>query len=193
MTRLYRRGGSRGLALLILLVGCTGGPPTRIYLLGHPPSPAADVSAQSMRAVVRLMPVSVPDYLDTEDILLRSGQNEVKVSPTGRWAERLSVGLTRALNAALAGRLPSADIVANRPIVPPAKQIVVDVESFEIGVDGRCLLVGLWTIASGDAGRVLHSDHFTFVEQPADTSDAAIASAMTRAIDRLADRIAAGV
>ena len=109
------------------------------------------------RPIIRLLPVSVPDYLDTQDILLRSGRNEVKANPTGRWAERLSVGLTHALAAALASRLPAADIVANRPIVPPAQQILVDVETFEISPDGQCQLTGRWTISSGDGLRVLRS------------------------------------
>jgi uncharacterized lipoprotein YmbA len=192
VTRLCLPGGVWGLALLMLVAGCAGGPPVRIYLLGHPPNPDPGVSAQSMRPVMRLLPVLVPDYLDTEDILLRGGQNEVKASPTGRWAERLSVGLTHALAAALASRLPAAAIVASRPIEPPARQILVDVESFEIRPDGQCLMTGMWTIASGDGGRVLRSERDTFVEQAADSSDAAVAAAMTRAIDRLADRIAAG-
>jgi uncharacterized lipoprotein YmbA len=180
------------LALLMLVEGCGGSSPARIYLLGDPPSPDPGVSAQSERLVIRLSPVSVPDYLDTQDIVRRSGQNEVKASPTGRWAERLSVGLTHALAAALATRLPADDIVANRPIVPPAQQILVDVESCEIRPDGPCMVTGRWTIASGDGGHVLRSERDTFVEWAADSSDAAVAAAITRAIDHVADQIAAG-
>jgi uncharacterized protein len=179
------------LALLILAAGCAGSPSVRIYVLGDPPNSVPATSTQSSRPIMRLLPVSVPDYLDTQDILLRSGRNEVKASPTGRWAERLSVGLTHALAAALASRLPAADIVANRPIVPPAQQILVDVETFEISPDGQCQLTGRWTISSGDGLRVLRSGRGTFVEHAADPSDAAIASAMTRAIDHLADQMAA--
>ena len=63
--------------------------------------------------------------------------------------------------------------------------------SFEISPDGQCQLTGRWTISSGDGLRVLRSGRGTFVERAADPSDAAIASAMTRAIDHLADQMAA--
>jgi uncharacterized protein len=191
VTRLRVRLFVWPLALLILVAGCAGSPSVRIYVLGDPPNSVPATSTQSSRPIMRLLPVSVPDYLDTQDILLRSGRNEVEASPTGRWAERLSVGLTHALAAALASRLPAADIVANRPIVPPAQQILVDVETFEISPDGQCQLTGRWTISSGDGLRVLRSARGTFAERAADPSDAAIASAMTRAIDHLADQMAA--
>jgi cholesterol transport system auxiliary component len=179
------------MALTIVVVGCTSAPPLRMYVLGDPASSAPVVPALSGRTVVRLSPVSVPDYLDTEDILIRSGANEVKASPTGRWAERLSVGVTQALTGALAASLPSTVIVTKQPIIPPAQQIVVDIEVFEIRSDGRCLLIARWSILGGDNLHGLGSGHDTFVEQAADASDAAIASAMTRAIDRLATQIVA--
>jgi len=188
--RLHIRMLVRPLALLILVAGCAGPPATKIYLLGDPPNPAPSASKLSGRPITQLLPVSVPDYLDTRDILVRSGQNEVKASPTGRWAERLSVGLTRALAAALSARLSGADIVVDQPIVPPAQQILVDVEAFEIKSDGQCLLTARWTIAKAGL-HVLHSGRGTFVEQAANDSDAAFASAMTRSIDRLADQVAA--
>jgi cholesterol transport system auxiliary component len=179
------------LVLLVFLAGCASSPPARIFVLGDPPSPVIGLSTQSDRPVTRLLPVSAPDYLDTEDILLRSGQNEVAASPTGRWAERLSAGVTHALAAALSTRLPATDIVVDEPIMPPVQQILVNIEAFEIRPDGQCLLTARWTLSSGEGQRVLRSGQGTFVGQAAETGDAAIASAMTRLIDRLADQIAA--
>jgi uncharacterized protein len=179
------------LVQLILVAGCAGPPASRSYVLGDPVDPEPVTVTQSGRPVIRLLPVSVPDYLDTRDILLRSGPNEVKASPTGRWAERVSVGVTRALAAALTTRLPGADVVSDQPVEPPAQQIVVDVQAFEIGPDRKCLLTARWTLSSGDGDRVLRRERDSFVEQATDTSDAAIAAAMSRAIDRLAARIVA--
>jgi uncharacterized lipoprotein YmbA len=178
------------LVLLVVVAGCAGSPPARVYVLGDPPNPPPGISTLSGRPVMRVLPVAVPDYLDTRDIVIRSGQNEVKASPTGRWAERLSVGLTHALAAALASRVPDADTVVGPPSGRPAEQVMVDVEIFEIRPDGRCLLTARWTLSSGDNGRVAHSGRGTFVEQAADTGDGAIASAMTRSIGRLAEQIA---
>lgn len=194
MTQLIpRRVRALPLALMILVAGCGSSPETRIYVLGDPPAPAANASTLSGRPVIRLLPVSVPDYVDTQDILFRGGQNEVTASQTGRWAERLSVGMTHALFAALGTRLPAANIVAaDRPIIPPVQQIQVDVESLEIRPDGRCLVIARWAVSSGDGLRVLRSERDTLIEQAVDKGDASIASAITRIIDRLADRIASG-
>lgn len=181
-----------------LIAGCAGSPASRIYVLGDPtigpPSVVAPVAvAQSGWPVIRLVPVSVPDYLDTRDILLRSGPNEVKASPTGRWAERLSVGVTRALAAALTADLPGADIVTEQPAGPPVQVIVVDVQAFTITPDRQCRLTAQWTLSSGDGDRILRSERASFVEPAADASDAAIAAAMTRTIDRLATQVAAAM
>jgi uncharacterized lipoprotein YmbA len=92
--------------------------------------------------------VSVPDYHDTQEILRRDRPNEVTVVPTGLWAERLSVSVIHALAAFLATHLPN--VVTAQPAIPPSRQIIVDVLTFEISADGRCLLDARWWSASGD-------------------------------------------
>jgi uncharacterized lipoprotein YmbA len=178
------------LPLMLVVTGCAGSPPTQIYVLGYPEDPARGMIAQADRPILRLFPVSIPDYLDTRDILIRSGQNQVTASPTGRWAERLSLGMTRALAAALTTRLPDAEIIYNQSVVPPARQILVDVEALEIRPDRECLLTASWTLAGSDGDQVLHRERDNFIQQATDTSDAAIAAAISRTIDQLADKIA---
>jgi uncharacterized protein len=176
---------------LLLMAACAATPPARLYVLGDPAEPAQAVKVQSDRPVVRLMPVSVPDYLDSREIMHRDKPNEVTASSTGLWAERLSVGVTNALAASLATQLPDVVIVTGRPEVPPSRQITVDVQEFEIGADGRCLLTARWESASGDGSKVLRRESDSLVEQAAQAGDASVAAAMTRAINRLALRIAA--
>src|SRR5580658_1099501 len=179
------------LASLVLVAACASTPPARLYVLGDPAEPAQAVKVQSGHPVVRLLPVSVPDYLDNREILRHDRRNEVTASSTGLWAERLSVGVTQALAASLSTGLPDVVIVTDQPNVPPSRQIVVDVLDFEIGDDGRCLLYARWEAVSGDGGKVLRRESDSFVEQAAQPSDGGVAAAMTRAIDRLAQRIVA--
>lgn len=175
---------------MLLVGGCASSTPTQVYVLGYPEDPTPAKIAPADRPIVLLLPVSVPDYLDTTDILTRSGQNQVTASPTGRWAERLSVGMTRALAAALTTRLPDVEIIYNQSVVPPTQQILVDVEAFEIRPDRKCLLTARWTLSSGDGNQVLRSERDNFIQQATDTSDAAVAAAISRTIDQLADKIA---
>ena len=94
------------LALLTILMGCASGPQAVTYVLSAPADPVAGVSGEIGRPVVELRNVTLPDYLDTSDIFVRDGRNELKSSQTGRWGERLSVGVTRALIVDLAKRMP---------------------------------------------------------------------------------------
>jgi uncharacterized lipoprotein YmbA len=149
------------------------------------------------RPAIQLQPVTIPDYLDTTDILLRSGQNELKVSPTGRWAERLSDGLDHALMADLLIRLPGDQVTAAPPTSGSARQIRVTVEAFDVRPDGRCILTAAWTILDNNNEVVLVSERGAFVALAKDESgsigDAAIVSAMEVAIGKLADGIVSAV
>jgi uncharacterized lipoprotein YmbA len=142
------------LLLLALLAGCAARPEPHIYILGTAAELAAGVRDDTARKVIELKPVLIPDHLDTTDILMRSGTNELKASETGIWGERLSVGVTQALAGALARRIPSALVVARTPPARPALQVLVDVTALQSRTGGACVLTAHWTILrpSDDAG-----------------------------------------
>ena len=68
---------------------------------------------------------------------------------------------------------------------------MIDAQAAEIRADGQCLATAHWSISTGSGGPVLRKERDSFVERAADTGDAAIAASVSRAIDRLASRIAA--
>lgn len=173
---------------ILPLAGCFSGPPMKLYVLGDPAAPANGVWSETGLPVVVLKITSIPDYLDSTDILRRTGSNEVTPSPTGQWGERLSVGLTRALAAALSKRLPQVVIVTDSA-AKPSRRVFVEVKTIDIGVEGHCLLSAAWRI-TGEASRdISESGRGTFRETIASADDPAIASAMTGLIDQLADQI----
>jgi hypothetical protein len=178
---------------LLGLSGCLSSPPPRTYILGYPADAGPVTRTQTGRPVVEVKPVSVPDYQDTRDILVRTGVNELVASPTGRWGDRLSVGITRALTAALAKRLPNMDVTASPPVSPAAQQVVVDVDTFEIRDGGPCLLGARWSIVDRGGRRSTTSDYARFAVDANGRNDAHVAAAMTQAVDRLADRIASAL
>ena len=179
-------------ALIILLAGCGSGASVRNYELGSAAPMATGTGAEAGLPIIELMNVSVPDYLDSSDILRRTGANELTASPSGRWAERLSQGLTHALAADLRARLPH-DVITTDAGGAPTRRLLVDVESFEIAADGRCLLTARWRLAAGEGAPIGAGEHGSFSETAGSKDDAAVAAAMSRAVDQLADRIAARV
>jgi uncharacterized lipoprotein YmbA len=183
------------LAAVMFLAGCAGSPLPRTYVLAAPAQPDPGVVNESGRRVIELPTVALPDYLDSSDIVVRNGQNELIPSKTGRWGERLSIGITQALEVDLARRVPGILVTHNGIPGQASASLLVNVEAFDVHPDGRCVLTARWMLP-GDTGQsATISQQGTFVTQAAASpggalSDAAIVSAMAMAIDQLADRIA---
>jgi uncharacterized lipoprotein YmbA len=74
----------------------------------------------------------------------------------------------------------------------PARQILVNVDAFDVWPTGRCVLVADWTIVDADRRAWLATDRGTFTTAAAGANlgDGAIVTAMADAVRQLADRIA---
>jgi uncharacterized lipoprotein YmbA len=174
------------------MTGCgLSGPTPAEYVLGAMPAATERMLPQTGLPVVEVKRVQLPDYLDTTDILERRS-NQLVPSPTGRWGERLSVGMTRAVTAALAARLPRLVVTAT-PLGRPTRQILIDVAAFEPRPDHQVVLVARWTIVDGATQQMLTSEQTSLVETIGGEGDDAIVAAMSRAVDGLAGRVAAPI
>lgn len=175
-----------------MLAACSSGPPPALYVLGTAPPAFSRLVPEVGLPVISVRPVMVPDYLDTTDLVVRNG-SEVIPSRTGRWGERLSVGITRTLAADLAKRLTGLQITATQPRERPSRQIYVDIEAFEAGTDNVVLLSARWSIVDGTGRHSILVEHITLAVPLVGNGDSAIVAAMTKAVSNLADRIAAGI
>jgi uncharacterized lipoprotein YmbA len=182
-------GHAATVGALLILCGCGSYPLAKIYVLGDPGPPTAGVEGPGGLPVIELRKVEVPDELDSTDIVRRVGANQLVPSPTGRWGERLSVGITQDLLADLSRRLPGVTI-QSRGGYEPARPLLVSVERFEIAQDGRCAVTARWRLAGADGRPGARSEEGTFIETAASGTDAAAAAAMTQAIDALAGQVA---
>jgi uncharacterized lipoprotein YmbA len=180
-------------AFISIAAGCLSHREYRhIYSLDGARDAPTQAVAVADRPVMQLQRVLIPDYLDTTDILLRVGAHEIHESATGRFGERLSLGVTHALRSDLASRLPLYTIVLAQSAERPARRILVNVDAFDVWPTGRCVLVADWTIIGADRRPLLSTDRGTFTTAPAGANpgDGAIAGAMADAVRQLADRIA---
>ena len=188
------------LPLLLCAAACSSVPPRRTYLLTPPvnptapatttSSPAGDPMAPRQRLEVRR--VLVPDYLDSTDILTRSGSDEVKVSATGRWGERLSLGVTHAVGADLAARVPQYSIVQDGSS-NPQRQLRITITALDLWQNGRCVLAANWTIVEQGSSIPVTSGSGTFDSLNASgtqtVTDSGLVEAVARTLGTLADRI----
>jgi uncharacterized lipoprotein YmbA len=168
--------------LLLALAGCGGGSEA-IFML----SPPVTASHPAGGAIIAVMPVVTPDYLDTTDIIVRSGENRLAILPHARWGERLSRGVARALAADLGARLIQFEVVDAEEGGSTGRQIFVTIDAFEVTPQGGVVLNARWHFGGGRA-----PGHAGIVVAAGGASDAAaIAANMARALDNLAARIAA--
>jgi uncharacterized lipoprotein YmbA len=165
----------------------------QIYVLSDAADAPPDDKAAMGRTELQLERVLVPDYLDTTDILSRVGKHELHASSSGRWGERLSLGIMRALWADLAIRLPQDGVTLARPAERSARQILVTVDAFDVWPNGHCVLAANWRILDTDRTVVLATGRGTFIVPPdrsGKPSDGAVVSAMADALRQLAESIA---
>jgi hypothetical protein len=178
-------------ALASVVAGCISGRAQQIYVLDDAVDSPMDNKAAGTD--LQLERVLIPDYLDTTDIFSRAGEHELHASSSGRWGERLSLGIMHALWADLATRLPQDRVMLARPAEKSARQILVNVDAFDVWPNGHCVLAANWTILDSDRTVVLAAGRGTFIvpsDRSGRPSDGAVVSAMAKALRQLAENIA---
>ncbi|MBO1359835.1 membrane integrity-associated transporter subunit PqiC [Acetobacter sacchari] len=173
-------------ALCATLEGCASAA-LRLYTLDAPAIPSG-TSANASAAVVEISRIRLPDYLDTQNIVTRDGQF-VRTSPNGRWAERLSNGLTDLLAAKIRQARPDL-IVTETPLTgAPTSRLMLDITRFDVSASGVATLDAHWAIvgAQGDASASTGQTSLT-ASGPV-SSDADVVSLMNRLSAQAFDKV----
>lgn len=99
------------LGALVLVTACAIGDAVRPVLLTVSPAPPGAAAAQpAARQVIALRRVELPEYLLSRHVRYRDGSSTLAEWPDAVWAERLEIGVTRELAAALRQRLPGSTV-----------------------------------------------------------------------------------
>jgi uncharacterized lipoprotein YmbA len=138
--------------------------------------------------VVVVARVAVPDELDTEDLVVRDG-SVLRRSASGRWATRLSLGLTDRLTARLAADWPDA-VVTDRPLGGVVSdRLLVNISRLDVTGAGIAMVDADWRVVPVDPARAVTLRRTRFsVTGPVGT-DQAVVTLIGRVTDRLADAI----
>ena len=189
-----------GCALPLFMAACVGSSrPSRFYTLAPldvrgPPAPGAG-------ATLAVGPVEIPDYLDRQAIVTRSGANELVFAEFDRWGGSLEREITRSLSESLADRLASRNIAVSPwrsvALAPAASgyRAGVSISRFE-GVAGQSVVLqARWELTSlaGGAQRVLAAREATVTEKMDGEGYDAVVAAMQRAVVRFGQEMAEGV
>lgn len=141
-----------GLALLLLAGGCTRSPERNYYSLQ---GPAAQTTARAdavlpTRMDVVLGPVTLPDSLDRQQIVTRSGANQLDISDLHRWAQPLPGEIAAVLAADLyrdLGRTTLVGVHGQETATGDfGYRVAVDIERFEAVLGGSATVEAAWII-----------------------------------------------
>lgn len=158
---IMKRFGSACFALAIpcvlgvMLVACaTSSNPSTFYLLRSMESPQESLSIASSQKSVALLvgPITLPGYLDRNQMVTVSGKNKMALDEFNRWAESLRDSFYRVLLEDLSLLLKTPEVYGyDRSGSNNANyQVSIDVTRFDCVPEGDAVLTAFWTVRDKD-------------------------------------------
>jgi len=181
----------------VILAGCGTSPTSRFYTLPPVQPTVVGTGAPSPEAVVTLSvgPITISDYLDRPQIVVRSSQNELLLSEFNRWAGSLQSDTARVLRENLEKMLAGDGISVTswRRGIPSVHRVSVDVSRFEATGETAVVLKAQWAVFGGDGANVLMVRDSDIREEVRGGGIEPVVAAMGRALESLSREIARGV
>ncbi len=175
-------------AMLAFLLASCASPPLTLYTLGPPGVGSGTDPLASKALVIEVRRVAVPDFLDSEDILVRNG-NALARSTQGRWATRVSMGVTSFLTARLAQRRPDALVTDQPQVTPPNYRLFVTISTLDVTSAGTATLDADWTIVPRDPAQPVIRDRGRFTSTGPVATDQQVVTLTEAVLTQLADAI----
>jgi hypothetical protein len=173
----------------LMLAACGADPD--YYLL---PLPTAQTRAAAPVSTIGVAEVSLPTYAESVEIATLAETGRITVDADSLWADTPRRALTRHLVAALQTRLNAQ--VAAEPwpgFDRPALRVEVIADRMIGGPGAPLRFSGQYLIVSNDSGRITASNRFA-IDMPLEGEGyPALMAAHARAIESLADEIAATI
>jgi uncharacterized protein len=174
--------------LVAWLAGCGSSRQAQFYTLSPVPAPAAAPLADCS---VSVGPVSVPDVVDRQQIVIRTGPNQVIMDEFNRWASPLRGDIARVVAENLVSMLgtPQITVFPQTSAVGADYRVAVDVLRFDSAPGGAATLDALWTIRSSKPEETRSGR--TSVSEPAQGGGYnALVAAHSRALGKMSTDIA---
>jgi uncharacterized lipoprotein YmbA len=181
---------------VLLVAGCTLLTPThdasRFYTLAVRDASTAATRGRAPSVVVG--PVTIPAYLDRNEVAVRVSPTEIRYTPTERWAEPLAANFTTVLAEDLAVVLGSDRVVPQSAAagVTPDFSVEVVVVRFEAAADGSAQLTARWALRDRDRKILLVRQTQHARQATSGTTEGGV-KALSAAVGDLADEIAAAI
>ncbi len=177
------------LALAALAAGCSSSPPSTFYTLSRTEAAAAPASELS----VVVGPVSIPALVDTPQMAVRTGPNQIQIDEYHRWAAPLASEITRVVADNLVTLLGTPRVSQFQGLNAPADyRVAIEVQTFESVPGEAATLNAVWTVRRTKDGKA-QIGRTTLREPASDKGYDALVAAHSRALARMSQDIADAV
>ncbi len=160
MTRARRLAVLAVAGLVAALPACVSlkrTPEARFFVLRSLAEPPAAPQSAQAPALVGLLPVALPGYLERPQLITWVSSGELRIDEYLRWAEPLDAGLQRTLAANLQALLPDTRVIRS-PWPSSARlgaRVRVELQRFGPQASGEVALEGRFAVLPGDGERPL--------------------------------------
>lgn len=187
------------LALTVMMGACLGNStPSTFYMLkpieGASPEKASDLKGIKSVSVL-LGPISLPGYLDRNQMVTVPGNNEVALDEFNRWAESLQDGFYRVLQEDLSTLLGTPAVYRyDRGNINAADyHVMIDVTRFDAVSGGDAVLKAFWTLTGKNIDKAGVTRRFVFRTPVSGTGFPAIVDAQNETISVFSREIAKAI
>ncbi|TWI62594.1 hypothetical protein IP91_04115 [Pseudoduganella lurida] len=191
LTLVQRKRALYAAALTTVLAGCASAPPDQFYTLTD--SAGAPVPAAAPAPVyIEMRPVTVPDQVRRNQMVVAKGAGQVDLLEHHRWASKLDDQIRVALSLGIAAQLGAVDVY-NNPAPPGAAvyRISASVQRFESRLDDYALVDVVWSVRRASEREVLTCR--SVFREPVGAGHAALVAGHRAALARVSASIAAAV
>ncbi len=183
------------LFFLLILSGCGSTQPSRFYTL----QPLGDLKAEQQSTssgnnfFVAIGPVEIPDYLNRQQIVVRTSQNELTLSEFDRWAGSLKEDVARVLSENISKLMSDQLTVVEWGWgAGHDYRVAVHIKQFDIMPRGNVLLNAEWALVGKNGARIIVRREKVTEPISGQTYEARVSS-MSRALETLSRDIADGI
>lgn len=173
-------------ALNVILVACAGNSsPSTFYMLRSMESPRESLSSADKKNVSVLVgPISLPAYLDRNQMVTVAGKNKVDLDEFNRWAESPRESFYRVLLEDLSFLLKTPQVYRyDRSGENDSDyQVSIDVTRFDCAPEGDAVLTAFWTVRGKESGTARISKKSVFRAPVSSTGFSGIVEAQNQTL-----------
>jgi uncharacterized lipoprotein YmbA len=180
------------MALALALAACSS-PSSRFYTLS-----AGDTSAQPIATVanpaflIEVPPVDVPPQVAKNQLVVQTGETQVRVLEEERWASLPGDEIRRALSTSLTQQLNTIDVYGTAyPDGTPVYRVSMNVQRFESWPGSHALIDAVWSVRAVRSTAVMTCR--SVVSEPVSGGYDALVEGHRRALQEISAQVASAV